>query len=116
VDGDGRADILTTPGVGGGPLVNVFRGVSDTLIRSFNAYPPATMAGSDLGSVSVWQSGLRVAAVDVNGDGQADIVTGVGPGQQPEIKVFDAVSLAVLDDFFAYAPAYLGGVFVGADR
>jgi hypothetical protein len=30
--------------------------------------------------------------------------------------VVDAVSLAVLDDFFADDPGYLGGVYVGAGR
>jgi hypothetical protein len=59
-------------------------------------------------------SGLRVAAVDVNGDGKADIVVGQGPGRPPELRVFDAVTLAVVDDFFAYDQAFLGGIFTGA--
>jgi hypothetical protein len=114
VDGDGKADVITSPGVGGGPLINVFSGPTGTLIRSFNAYPPVTSPLSIFGSDSVWQSGLHVAALDVNGDGKADIITGVGPSQRPEVKVFDGATLAVLDDFFAYDPTYLGGVFVGA--
>lgn len=44
---------------------------------------------------------------------RSDLVVGLSPGQPPAVKVFDAVSLAVLDDFFAYDPALLGGVFVG---
>lgn len=116
VNGDGTMDIVTTPGVGGGPLVNVFNGSTGTLLSSFNAYPPVTTPLPLFGSDGVWQSGLRVAAVDVNGDGKAEIITGVGPSQRPEIKIFDAVTLAQLDQFFAYDEAYLGGVFVGAGR
>jgi hypothetical protein len=55
-----------------------------------------------------------VAAVDANGDGKADIVTGPGQGSNPEVKAFDSVTLAVVDDFFAFDPNFLGGVFVGA--
>jgi hypothetical protein len=116
INGDGRADIITSPGVGGGPLVNVFSGPTGALLKSFNAYPPVASPLSIFGSDGIWQSGVRVAAVDVSGDGKADIITGVGPSQRPEVKVFDAVTLALLDDFFAYDPAYLGGVFVAAGR
>src|SRR4029079_15622548 len=116
VDGDGKADILVTAGAGGGPLVNVFSGATSALIRSFNAYPPVAFPLPIFGSDGVWQSGLHAAALDVNGDGKADIVTGVGPSPRPEVKVFDAVSLALLDDFFAYDPTYLGGVFVSAGK
>jgi hypothetical protein len=116
VNGDGKADIVVTAGVGGGPLINVFNGINQGLLLSFNAYPPVASPLSIFGSDSVWQSGLHVAALDVNGDGKADIITGVGPSQRPEVKVFDGATLAVLDDFFAYDPTYLGGVFVGAGK
>lgn len=59
---------------------------------------------------------MRVAAVDVNDDGRADLVVGAGPGQWPEARVFDAATLAVLDDFFASNPSFLGGVLAGASR
>jgi hypothetical protein len=50
----------------------------------------------------------------VNGDGRADVVVGPGPGLPPGVKAFDALSLAVIDDIFAYDQAYLGGVIIGA--
>ena len=59
---------------------------------------------------------LGMAALDGNGDGKADLVTGVGPSQRPEVKVFDAVTLGVNDDFFADDASFLGGVIVGAGR
>jgi hypothetical protein len=114
VNGDGKADVLTTPGVGGGPLVEVFDGPTGALYQAFNAYPPSLGLIGVIGEMG--QTGLHIAAVDVNNDGKADIVTGVGPNRQPEVRIFDAVTLDLIDSFFAYDLAYLGGVFVGAGR
>jgi hypothetical protein len=102
VDGDGRADVVTGLDTGGSPEVRVFSGVNNALIRDFFAYG----AG--------FTGGVRVAAVDVNGDGAADIVTGPGPGGGPEVKVFSGASGSVLQDFFAYGVGFTGGVYVGA--
>jgi uncharacterized repeat protein (TIGR01451 family) len=61
-----------------------------------------------------FMGGVRVAVGDVNADGFEDIVTAAGPGAGPHVKVFDGRSGAVLASFFAYSPAYLGGVSVAA--
>lgn len=117
VNGDGIADILTGPGVGGGPLVNAFNGVNGGQLLGFNAYDPALATGPlEIFDNRHFSSGVRVAAVDVNNDGQADIVTAAGPGAPPEVKVFDRATLAVIDDIFAYESSYLRGVFVAAGR
>jgi hypothetical protein len=102
-NGDGRADIITGAGAGGGPQVKVFDGNNLTnLLASFFAYDPG------------FAGGVSVAADDVNGDGKADILTGAGPGGGPQVKAYDGSHLAnLLDNFFAFDPAYLGGVFVG---
>jgi hypothetical protein len=55
-----------------------------------------------------------VAAGDVNGDGQMDIITAAGPGGGSHVKVFDGRSLEELRSFFAYGPSFTGGVFVAA--
>ena len=101
VNGDGKDDIVTGAGQGGGPSVKVFDGTSNTLLRSFFAYD-ASFTG-----------GVRVAAGDVNGDGFADIITGAGPGGGPHVKVFDGTQLNLLHSFFAYEANFTGGVFVG---
>jgi hypothetical protein len=103
VNGDGKADVITGPGLGGGPLVSAFDVSTNqaNLLVSLNAFPNSP-------------SGLRVAALDINGDGKADLVVVRGQGQPPEVKVFDAVTLSVIDDFFAYDSNYKGGVFIGA--
>jgi hypothetical protein len=108
VTGDGRADIITGAGPGGAPQVKVFDGVSGTEMRSFFAYHCDPAAGP------CFAGGAIVAAGDVTGDGVADIITGAGPGGGPHVRVFDGATGAEVRGFFAYDPAFPGGVFVGA--
>jgi hypothetical protein len=100
VTGDGKVDIITGADAGGGPHVKVFDGVTRAEVRSFFAYG-ASFSG-----------GVRVGAVDINGDGVLDIITGAGPGGGPHVRVIDGKSGAQLIGFFAYDPTFLGGVFV----
>jgi hypothetical protein len=102
INGDGRADIITGAGPGGGPQVNAFSGLNNALLQSFMAYDPR------------FTGGVRVAAADVNGAGHAAIVTAPGAGGGPDIIARDGITLAVLDNFFAYEANFAGGVFVGA--
>ena len=100
VTGDGVADIIVAAGAGGGPHVKVFDGTTYAEVMSFFAYDANFLGG------------VRVAAGDVNGDGKADIVTATGPGGAPRVKAFSGADLAVLYDFFAFAPQFQGGVSV----
>jgi FG-GAP-like repeat/FG-GAP repeat len=100
VNGDGKADIITGAGAGGGPHVKVFNGATGAELLSFFAYPGYT-------------GGVRVAAGDVNGDGRSDIITGPGTGTAGHVKVFDGATGAQVQSFFAY-PGFTGGIFVAA--
>src|SRR5262249_29547131 len=53
-----------------------------------------------------------VAAGDVNNDGQAEIITGAGPGTGSHVKVFDGITNATRASFFAFDPKLLVGVLV----
>ncbi len=161
VNGDGRADIITSPDVGGGPDVRVFNAgnTSGTPDKKFSAYDPAFRGGvriavGTIGGVASlitapgpgggpdvrvfnpagstvtmtgefnaydpsFHGGVFVAAGDVNGDGQADVITGAGAGGGPEVRAFSGAALAsstptVLVDFFAYAASFTGGARVAA--
>ncbi len=102
VNGDGRDDIITSPGAGSGPNMKVFDGASQDELSNFFAYNP------------LFTGGVFVAAGDVNSDGKADIITGPGSGGGPNVIVFDATTLAQINSFFAYASSFTGGVRVAA--
>jgi hypothetical protein len=61
-DGDGKADLITGAGPGGGPHVRIFRGATGQPLRDIRAYAPGTRVG------------VAVAAGDFDGDGKADVV------------------------------------------
>jgi fimbrial isopeptide formation D2 family protein/uncharacterized repeat protein (TIGR01451 family) len=58
--------------------------------------------------------GVRVAVGDVNRDGVEDLITAAGAGAGPHVKAFDGATGQLLLSFFAYDPAYAGGVEVAA--
>jgi hypothetical protein len=74
LDGDGHADIITGPG-SAAPWVHAYRGLDERPMANFLAYD-ASFAG-----------GVRVGAVDPNGSGLDQILTGAGPGGR-ELRVF----------------------------
>jgi hypothetical protein len=104
VDGDGRADVITGAGPGGGPHVRVFRLGPLTELASFYAYDPA------------FTGGVFVGARDLDGLPGAEIVTGAGAGGGPHVRIFRWWPFAELAGFYAYDPAFTGGVAVGAGR
>jgi hypothetical protein len=100
IDGDGRADIITGAGPGGGPHVRVLSGLDLSELASVFAYDPA------------FQGGVNVAAGDIDGDGLSDIVTAAGRGGGPHVRVFSGADLSELASLFAFDPAYGGGLAV----
>jgi hypothetical protein len=92
-------------------MVHVYDGTG-VQIGSFFAFDPAFLGG------------VRVAVGDVNGDGVSDIIVAAGPGGGPHVKIIDGTKLnmvgsngeiqdaALLGQFYAYNPAFAGGVFV----
>ena len=111
LNGDGRADVLTGAGSGGGPRVTAYEG------RAI-----ATGNQRVLADYFAFQSdflgGVNVAARDVNRDGFADPITGAGPTGGPRLRVVDGRALlsgrlTSLSDQFAFGGATGGGLNVG---
>jgi hypothetical protein len=75
LDGDGRDEIVTGAGVGGGPHVRTFS-LSGVVKGGFFAFGSAR------------RSGVDVAVGDLDGDGRAEIVASAP--DETEVRVFDA--------------------------
>lgn len=101
VDGDGKADLVTGAGAGGGPHVRVFDVSTGALTREF-------FAGNPEG-----QGGARVAAADLDGDSRAEIITTAGPGGGGFLFVHDGDGRERYATLVA-PPDYAGGVKVAA--
>ncbi|MFN6052836.1 MAG: FG-GAP-like repeat-containing protein, partial [Planctomycetia bacterium] len=55
---------------------------------------------------------VKVVSGDFNNDGVADIIAGAGFGGGPAIAILDSQTGEVIEAFFAFDPAFTGGVFV----
>ncbi len=107
VNGDGIKDIVTGVGLGGGPHVRAFNGLTLAPLLSFLPFPSST------GISGPWTSGVRVASYDANADGFDDIIVAPGRGQKPQLLVIDSTNLTLLTTEAPFTQAFLGGVFVG---
>lgn len=101
LDGDGVGEIVTGNGPGGGPQVRVFNRFGTPTIGGFFAYDKN------------FRGGVYVATADFTGNGQYDIVTGVGVGGGPHVRTFNNNGVAKRPGFMAYSPTFNAGVRVG---
>jgi SdrD B-like domain/FG-GAP-like repeat len=99
-NGDGTPDIITGTDVGGGPQVNVFDGKTGNSLTAFFAFE------------SSFTGGVRVSAVDIDGDGKTEIVAAAGSGGGARVVVYSAAGLNAIDDFFAFDATVTGGSYV----
>ncbi len=102
VDGDGREEIITGAGFGGGPQVRIFD-YSGKVEGQFFAYDKN------------FRGGVRVSTARISqGSGnKVNILTAPGPGGGPHIKVFDNRA-RIKSQFFAYDKNFRGGVQIAA--
>jgi hypothetical protein len=109
LDGDGAADLVITPDEGGGPRVQVYRGVGFGKAADFFGIDDPNFRG-----------GARAALGDVNADGFADVVLSAGFGGGPRVALYDGRSLLaggrtkLVGDFFLFEPGLRNGAYVAA--
>ena len=106
INGDGKDDIIVTAGKGGGAHVMAYDKDGNVLLNFF-AYDKKT-----------FRNGIKVDAIDIDGDGIDEIVTGPEYGA-PHIQIFqirNGQAYRLNPGFYAFASSFRGGVSVtGAD-
>lgn len=99
VNADGAEDIITGTATTSS-RVRIFSGTNNAVMADYFAFPEA------------YNSGVNVAAGDVNGDGADDVIVGVAAGAH--VKVFDGTNGAEIRSFFAFSPGFTAGVRVAS--
>ena len=64
-------------------------------------------------NVGPFKGGVRVAIQDYNLDGNADLITGAGPGSFPHLRAWDLQDLSQIASLLVAEENYKGGVNVG---
>ncbi len=112
LDGDGFGDVIAGGGPGGGPRVLGLSG--NALLQAGRQEPIINFFSGDPNT----RGGIRVAAKDLDGDSNADLVTGSGTGLAPVVRGYRGVNL-LAGNFLAPSftwpldPTRFEGVFVG---
>jgi autotransporter-associated beta strand protein len=100
INSDGKADIVTGAGPGGGPHVRVFDGATGNGMTSFFAYDLAFRGGVNVATIPGLLGGVA-------------IVTAPGAGGGPDVRVFLSRGFGEGPRFLAYDPNFTGGVTLG---
>jgi hypothetical protein len=105
LDGDGLEDIIVAPHSGQAPVC-VFSAPTLGFRNAFNPYG------------TPFTNGIRIAALDITGDGGDDIITGAGPGGGPHVRVFDGSDFAPLTppEIQPFGTGHNSGVSVGGGQ
>jgi len=94
VNNDGFGDVIVGAGAGGGPRVLTFSGRDRMAGRS------TWISDFFVGDANE-RGGVRVSALDLNGDDTEEIVAGLVVNGRNVVRFFDVRSGAMLDQFFA---------------
>ncbi|HVK14058.1 MAG TPA: Ig-like domain-containing protein [Gemmataceae bacterium] len=111
LNGDGKGEVITGAGPGGGPRVSAFDGAG--LVAGGGANRSVDFFGGDSNN----RGGIRVAVKDLDGDDRADLLVGPGPGGGSRVTAYAGKAIGAgtppellsVDPF----PGFPGGVYVG---
>ncbi len=101
VDGDGLPDLVTAPGAGNGPHVQVWSGNGLKKLSEFNFIEPTK-----------WMGGVFISTANVTRDGRAEIIVGSDEGGVPLVRVFDGLRGRQIGELSPYPVSFRGGVRV----
>ena len=110
VNGDGFADLIGGAGPGGGPRVLILD-AQTMLQRGATAALSTPLFNDFLGDINN-RGGVRVAAKNLNGDRNTDILVGSGEGGGSRVEAYSGNGFGLLQGF-DLLPGFTGGVFVG---
>ena len=96
VNGDGRQEIITAPGPGGGPHIRIFN-LDGELLGQFFAFN------------NNFRGGVKISAADVNHDGLDEIIAVQATAGDSEIRIFKGNG-QLLGSFYAYDSKFKGGL------
>ena len=102
IDGDGVEEIVVSTDEGGGALVRIFSSSGEQIGSTIEPFEDVAAPRS-----------VRVAMGDVDGDGEDEVITTLGEGHEPMIRVHDSDG-TFRSEFLAYAQTYDKGVFVAS--
>ena len=100
LNGDGTYEIITGAGVGGGPQVRIFN-KDGKVLGGFFAYDKNT------------RNGVTITVGNVDGGAEKEIITGPGPGFQPQVRVWNK-SGQLISEFLAFDKSLKSGIMVSA--
>ncbi len=111
VNRDGTPDLVVAAGYGGGPRIAVYDG------KTVRAGTPVSLMPDFFAFEPDLRNGVYVAAVDLDGDGYAEVIAGAGPGGAPRVTAFSGKQLlankrSAIANFFAGTTDSRGGVRV----
>lgn len=115
VNGDGYGDIISGAGPGGGPQVLILSG--QVLLSQGTSMAVGSPVANFFAGNPANRGGVRVAVKDLDGDTNADVVTGSGQGGGASVSAYMGKNLSdgeiTADMGFEAFPGFTGGVFVG---
>jgi hypothetical protein len=108
INGDGRADLITSAGPGWSPVVRIYDGaaLASGQIRlqspAFFAFP------------SAWRNGVNITAGDLDGDGRAELMTSLDAGGLSLVRVWNGTTtpgtMSLRVQFFANGSTNRDGI------
>lgn len=96
INNDGKQEIITAAGFGGGPHIRIFN-INGDVAGQFFAFDPN------------FRGGVNIASADVNKDGKDEIIAVQASNGNSEIKIFNYKG-QLLGSFYAYDDKFKGGL------